>query len=146
MSKSRKSFWIVTLLFVLGGCSSYRAVSLPGVATDPVTHDGQTVQEGDWVKISLVDDDDVVGTVIFVSPRELVVAPGGTDEVASGRPEHSADNATVIPVTRIRAVEVRESNVGASVLVMALLVGSVVAMTTVDIDMDLSDWDVEGGY
>ena len=137
MSKKKRMFWLVTALFVTSGCSSYRAASLSGVATDPDAHEGHTVQKGDWVKVTMVDDDDVVGTVVDISPQELVVASGAMGEIASDPLDHAVENATVIPVTSIRTLEVRKANVGASVLVMGVLVGSVIAMATVDIDMDI---------
>jgi hypothetical protein len=79
MKTSNRLFWMIALLFFLGGCSSYRVVgtSLEEVAPPPLPETGTKdgLRENDIVRLTLVDGEMVEGRVMLISAEEIVLNP-----------------------------------------------------------------------
>jgi hypothetical protein len=77
MSTVMRFFWLVTLGFFVGGCSSYRVVSPPRIEDEAERAVGweSSVKVGDDVRITLTDNGKVEGRIMSISSEALTLEP-----------------------------------------------------------------------
>ncbi len=82
MTKLIKVFWLLSLTFFVGGCSTYRTASFPRTDTEwtNTVLEETVIQEGDKVRVTLIDSSVVSGRVIEVTPNFLTLDPSVTPE------------------------------------------------------------------
>lgn len=75
MSKLKRIFWLVSLLFFLGGCGGYRQVNLSGDGGGNEFGFAEEVKTGDRVRLLLMDGDIVEGLVEQFGETGIVLRP-----------------------------------------------------------------------
>jgi hypothetical protein len=77
MSMFMRYFWLVTLVFFVGGCSSYKLVTFPRIEDESGKAVGWdfSLNEGDKVKITLIDNSKVQGRIMAISHEALTLEP-----------------------------------------------------------------------
>lgn len=81
MSYFLRIFWMITLLVFVSGCSGYQVAcrSLSEVPDetdlnmDPETEEICDLEIGENIRINLLDGEQIVGDIQFISPHEIVV-------------------------------------------------------------------------
>ncbi len=128
MSTAMKVFWLLSLVFFVGGCSSYRAVSFPRSdpkAANPVDEDS-VAQAGDNVRVTLTSARVVEGHVVEITPEFLIIDP------STGTPENEM-SPIGIGIDSVSGIEVMGRHLGNSVFMGAGVVFALgaVAITVV---------------
>lgn len=122
MKKGTRVLWVLSLVFFLAGCASYKPGYVPGDA-----HGGQAgtgdgpVRVGSTVRITLKEGNTVSGKITALSNEELVLG---------GRGNYGFEDLT-INVQDIENVEIRNESdstieLGWLVAITVLLVGGVI--------------------
>lgn len=81
MKPLSRIFWLIALMFFTAGCSGYRTICQ--TSSNPPRIFGTTPQEpcnieqGDLVRLTLIDGELVEGTVELISAQEIVLDPAG---------------------------------------------------------------------
>ena len=122
MSSVVRFFWLITLIFFVGGCSSYKAVSSLRIADGD---DGWEfpVEVGDKVKITLMDDTQVEGKIMEISNFALTLEPAASTSYTGAKKNTPGDYLPrEIAGDSIRALEKREHSGGKT----GLLIGGIV--------------------
>jgi len=95
--RTYRNVFVIPLLTVLVGCSSYRSVGIPQSASDtPGIGTVIAVESNDNVRVTLKSGDIVTGKVLNVSEHELVLEGDG----------NYGFQANAIPVREIAVVEI----------------------------------------
>ncbi len=129
MSIFMRFFWLVTLLFFAGGCSSYKAVSAPHINDDVgMAHAWESsVKVGDMVRITLADNSEVEGKIMALSSETLALEGDETTKSIDFLGDLSVYyQPRVIAVESILVVELQEhSSSKTFLLVSGIIVGCV---------------------
>lgn len=135
MKTSRRLFWMMSLMFFLGGCSGYQTVCTPETGTEGGFATATGLEQGDKVRVNLVTGESITGEVVSVSDLVLVVK----DQSDHPEPRH-------LSVSGIRSVESEDSytewRAAGLVLALGLIVvgGSIILDNMKQTATIPSDW------
>ena len=150
MNTTTRIFWLLALMTFTCGCSTIRTVSLPGDNPVPGEREDtdQVVGIGDKVTLELRDGNQVAGTILEIT--DVGVTLQEEDPLVGNEIEVSPVEAT--PLTTVSREEIvtitkKVGDTGKSVLLVALIGISVIAVATADYDWGGDEWDGtwEGG-
>ena len=133
MSVFQKYFWLVTLVLFVGGCSSYKMVTVPGLAgdVDAAREMENSLKPGDQVRLALNDGSELKGEVLDITDMSLRLDTADREPNGYGW-SHQADEAASgvaeIPISDVAAAEKCEFNAGKSLLYAACVVGALLGL------------------
>ena len=139
MSTLRRIFWMASLVVFLGGCSGFRQVGdRRHVPDDPIHDITASLEVGDWVRLTLADEESVVGKVTELAANSLTL------EIESDPPKIQK-----VPVRDILVLEKGNSGSTAGqaasvVLVTSLFVIIAAGLALSQFDTDFGGFDGEG--
>ena len=138
MSTLMRIFWLVTLVFFGGGCSSYRVVSPPRIEDETEMAVGweSSVKVGEKVRITLTNDDKVEGKIMEISSEALTLEPKHFTEYTKYPENITGDYLPrVVLAESIRVIEMEKWELGKSIL---LAVGILAVLVVIAVASGLS--------
>ncbi len=143
MSSIKRFFWLVTLLFFSGGCSSYKVVSFLRIEdeTKMAVDWESSVKVGDEVRITLTDTGKVEGRVMSISSEALTlepIEPFKHTQYTKNIPSEYLPR--VITADSIRVLETWSPSHGKSALLMLGVIGGGVGLLAIAVAASGGFW------
>jgi hypothetical protein len=131
MSTAMRLYWLVTLVFFAGGCSSYKLAPYPGIEDEAemAVELEYKVEVGDKVKITMTDGNQFKGKVMEISSDAITLEPQRRSIYEKNK--YGEGQPRVIKADRIQTLEMRVGSGGKTTLLVFGIVAGTIALIAI---------------